>query len=247
MDAGAGPGRFTAALGGPGSRHRVALDLGRAMLAEFRDRPGVGQGATDPTELVRGDAARSPFRDAAFGVVAALGNLVGFAGANEGRMLSELMRLVAPGGTLILEVAPGPGEHSRYLHRLPASSVRRLLRSPPRAVAGRIEREGFDAEPRRKKDDGEFRRISPGDLALELERQGFHVEERVAIAPALGSDRDRIAAVARDPKAWAHLLEVEEALGRSPDRSSLAAAVLLAAVAPPGGSPDRAGPKRRIK
>ena len=54
----------------------------------------------------------------------------------------------------------------------------------------------------------------------------------MAIAPALGPDAARISAVRSDPKAWLHLLELEEELGRSSERWPGAAAALLAAQRP---------------
>jgi hypothetical protein len=99
-------------------------------------------------------------------------------------------------------------------------------------VAGRIAREGFAAEPRRRKVSGEFQRVDPGALRARLESRGFRVLEVVAVAPALGPDGVRAEAAARDSKSWGNLLEVEETLGRSPERWPTAAAVLMAALAP---------------
>ena len=250
LDAGSGPGRFTADLGAPGTARRVAVDLGREMLVELIDRWPRGNSADPIAFVVRGDAGQLPFPPATFDVVAALGNLVGFAGMQAPRVLGSVVDALAPGGTLLLEVAPGSGEHSRYLRRLPSSSVARLLRAPTRAVATRIEREGFAPEPMRKEVPGEFVRVDPVLLAVDLTSKGFRVEEMLAVAPALGADGDRTAAVARDPKAWEHLLMVEEQLGRTPERWSRAAAVLVAATAPGDVPPVGASvvaPKRRIK
>jgi hypothetical protein len=119
------------------------------------------------------------------------------------------------------------------------------LRAPPSAIIPRIEKEGFDAEPRRKKADGAFHRVDPRVLAERLVAWGFRIDEVVAVAPALGPETGRIDAVRKDPKAWAHLLELEETIGRSPDRWPPAAAVLLAAVGPhgPGATALHAAPK----
>jgi SAM-dependent methyltransferase len=200
------------------------------MLREIPER-WPGRGTTVPwPDRVQGDGLRLPFPDGSFGVVAALGNLFGFTGDESDRLVESLVRTLAPGGTLLLEIAPGSGERSKYLRRLPPSSVARLLRSPPRVVAARIAREGFVAEPRRRKTPGEFRRVDPSVLRDQLVTFGLRVEEIVSVAPALGPDAVRADAVAGDAKAWEHLLEVEETLGRSPERWPASAAVLLAAV-----------------
>jgi hypothetical protein len=154
--------------------------------------------------------------------------------------------LVAAGGTLVLEIAPGAGERSRYLARLPSGSVARLLRSPLGAFLPRVAREGYREEPRRRPSPGEFRRLEPGELAERLATRGFAVREVMAVAPMLGADAERTSAVEADPKSWAHLLESEEKVGRLPERWPRAAAVLLAAERAPAASPEP-GPPRTPK
>lgn len=233
LDLGSGPGRFTRFLGSAPAR-RVALDLSVEMLRSLPARWCTGSGGTPLPDRVRADGKAPPFRPTAFGQVALLGNALGFAGASADRLLEAATSLVAPGGNLLLEVAPGPGERSRYLARLPSTSLARLLRAPVRALTPRIEREGFDPMPFRRTQDGEFRRIPVAELVRTLGR-GFEVREVLAVAPALGAMAPRIAAVRTDSKAWEHLLLVEEELGRRPERSTEAAAVLVAARSTPGG------------
>ncbi len=226
LDLGSGPGRFTGALGPPGAR-RVALDLSAEMLRFVHPGP---DSALRLVERVRADAASPPFRSHAFGTVAVLGNTLGFAAASSDRLLNAAERMVAPSGMLLLEVAPGPGERSRYLKRLPESALPRLLRSPVRAVIPRIAREGFARELARRKHPGDFLRVDPAALVDRFQRRGWLVREVMAVAPSLGPDGARIAAVRADSKGWAHLLELEEELGRDPARLTHAAAVLFAAV-----------------
>lgn len=232
VDLGSGPLRFTPLLGGEHARC-VALDLSAAML---RQGP-VPANLADrwPIERVQGDAVRPPLRPHHFATVGLLGNALGFAGSESIDLLSSALSLVAPGGRVLIEIAPGPGEHSRYLARLPEGAVGRLLRSPPPLVGRRIRAEGFLEDPPRRVEPGTFARWDPRDLATELVRRGFAVEETLSVAPALGSDPTRVAAARGDPKAWARLLELEESLGRDPERWPRAAAVLVAAALPPGG------------
>lgn len=236
LDAGSGPGRFTPDLGGPASR-RVALDLSQEMLRRARRAGTEGTGAPSPgADLVRADLAAAPFGAGTFGEVALLGNALGFAGATGARLLAEAERLLGPGGQLLLEVAPGAGERSRYLARLPPGAVGRLLEAPPQAVVPRIAREGFARAPPRHHE-AEFVRWSPASLLDRYRLAGWTVAEVGAVAPALGLDADRVRAVAEHPKAWGRLLEVEEIVGRSPARWDSAAAVLLA-VTKPEGTPE---------
>jgi len=228
IDIGSGPGRFTRWLGPPGTR-TVALDFSRVSLAYLTEWWPRGDRAPPAPDRVRADGGRPPFLPRSFGTVAVLGNSLGFAGSSSDSVLAAASELVAPGGRLLLEFAPGPGERSRYLARLPATAVGRLLEAPIRALLPRIQREGFHAEPVRKSLPGPFRRIAAGPMGDRLREGGWQVLETVAVAPALGPDADRIASVQSHPRAWDHLLELEEEIGRDALRWTSAASVLLAA------------------
>ena len=232
LDLGPGPGRFTPWAGGRG-RRPVALDLSKEMLRELPSYWTSRRIAGAVPDRVRGDATRPPFASGLFQEVVAFGNVIGFAEGSSERLLDEVTRLVRPSGTLLLEIAPGPGERSRYLARLPVSSVGRLFRAPVAALLARIRTEGFEPEPRRRPEPGEFRRVTSEEVVGRLESSGWKVEEVLAVAPALGPDPRRIHESASGPKAWGHLLEVEEALGHDRERWVRAAAVLVAAVRGP--------------
>jgi SAM-dependent methyltransferase len=228
LDVGSGPGRFTGRIGDPASR-AVALDLSGEALRLLAEKWKARAEERALPDRVRGDARWAPFPSGQFGTVAILGNTLGFAGAESAAVLDAAESLVAPGGLLLLEIAPGPGERSRYLARLPPGSVARLFRSPVAAVAPRIEREGFRTESPRRAASGTFSRIEAAGLSEGLKGRGWTVTECTAIAPALGPDPKRTEAVRADPKAWAHLLLAEEELGRQTERWREAAAVLIAA------------------
>lgn len=225
LDVGAGPGRFTALVGHPNDRH-LALDLSASMLAEAQ-RPGEPPGGHRPIEAVRGDALHPPFASGQFATVALLGNTLGFEEVKGPQLLAAVEGLVRPGGVLIVEVAPGPGERSRYLGRLPPGAVRRLVAAPPVAVAPRVQREGYEVEPVRHKT-SRFRRWSAAELHARWSAGGWELRETVAVAPALGPDAARVESIAQDPRSWERLLELEERLGREPGRWRRAAALLLA-------------------
>ncbi len=227
LDVGSGPGRFTARMGGSSSR-RVALDLSRSMLrllAEKHRGEGVG------IDRVQGDGLRPPLAPGRFGEVALLGNGLGFAGPSGPALLSAVETLVAPGGILIVEIGPGSGERARYLHRLPPRAVARLLEAPLAAILPRLEREGFAPEAVRH-EPGEFRRWTVAELRSRWRAMGWEGGEAEAIAPALGADPERIAAVASRPPSWRRLLELEEAVGHREPRWALAASVLVSVRAP---------------
>jgi len=231
LDVGSGPGRFLPWLGGPRTG-RVALDLSWEMLAAGRDlAPQDRRSPAGSDSRVRGDAVRPPLREQAFAEVALVGNTLGFEAGAGDALLRAVEALLSPGGVLVLEIAPGPGERSRYLGRLPASAVRRLLAAPPAAVRPRLLREGFVREAERHRPRS-FRRWSPSELLERWRARGWSIDEVMAVAPALGPDQTRLREVARDRRAWQRLLELEEQLGREPSRWSAAAAVLVAARSP---------------
>lgn len=227
LEIGPGPGRFTHRIGADGSR-RVLIDLSDVMLRRACSAHSDRTGERFSPDPVRGDGFRPPVRSGAFGEVTALGNVLGFAPEPFARSLQLLAGSAAPGAKLLLEIMPGTGERSRYLARLPPRAVGRLLRSPVGAVRPRIEHEGFvPVDGRAAKDHG-FRRRTVADLVRALSPSGWAMREAMAVAPALGSDPDRIAEVRPDPNAWNHLLEIEEGLGRLPERWERCAAVMVA-------------------
>lgn len=231
LDAGSGPGRFLPWIGRAGAT-RVALDLSRSMLAVGRERTARTGTPKDGTlERVRGDALRPPFAPGAFAEVALVGNTLGFEGSRGRELLDGVEPLVGPGGVLVVEIAPGPGERSRYLRRLPPGAVRRLLAAPASAVLARLAPEGFAREPIRHRP-ASFRRWTVGELSGRWRPRGWTVREAMAVAPALGPDPTRLSEVARDPVAWTRLLDLEEQLGRDPARWTDAAAVLVAVASP---------------
>ena len=231
VDLGTGPGRFLPSIGRPGSR-RVALDASREML-ELVPAVWNASGSSEPLPgRILGLAQSLPLCRGRWSEVVALGNTLGFAGLQADRVLDDAEELVAPGGSLLLEIAPAPGERSRYLARLPPTAVARLFLSPVRAILQRMDREGFREEPPRHRTPDTFRRFDAGDLHDRLRSTGWEVVETVAVAPSLGADAARIEAVRRDPKAWTRLLELEEEVGRRSERWPGAAAVLLAARRP---------------
>lgn len=232
VDLGSGPGRFLPFVGRTGVR-RVSLDVSREMLDLIPTAWAAAGGPGPLPHRVLGVAGHPPFRSGRWSEVVALGNTLGFAGEEAESLFHEATSLVAPGGSLLLEMAPAPGERSQYLARLPASAVARLFRSPVRAILARLDREGFRSEPPRHATPRSFRRFDADDVGGRLRDSGWEVSETIAVAPALGADPDRVRAVRRDSKAWTRLLELEEEIGRRPERWPGAAAVLLAARRPP--------------
>lgn len=224
LDVGSGPGRFALAQV-TGEARPVLLDLSIEMLRRGRAtvRATDGRGV----DLVRGNAALPPFSAASFAMVVVLGNVLGYLPNLAWPSLDPLGDLVASDGRLLIEIVPGWGERSAYLSRLPAGAVARLLRSPVGLVRKRTLQEGFLLTPPRHGADHGFRRL-PVEPLVHPPPPGWEVREVLSVAPALGFDRDRLEAIRKDGKSWQRLLELEEELGRLPERWPRAAALLVA-------------------
>jgi hypothetical protein len=210
------------------------------MLVEARRRLRDDRALLGRTDPVVGDGLRPPFPPRTFAEVVVLGNVVGFSGPDAEAILRSVGEQVTPGGKLIVEVAAGPGERSRYLARLPPGAVARLLRSPAPLVEARILREGFVEAPSSRGVHSLFRALDVATAVSWLSPLGFRVVETMSVAPALGQEPDHLTSIQSDAISWGRLLDLEERLGRRPDRWTVAAAVLLClerstelAVAPP--------------
>ncbi len=242
LEVGPGPGRFTPWIGSEADR-RVLLDLSRGMLARARD--SVEGAALGVPDLVLGDGLSPPFRADRFHQVTALGNILGFAEEHAFRLLDQLLELVAPGGTVLLETAPGSGERSRYLTRFPSSTLPRILVSPLSFLTSRVNKEGFEPH-RADTESGGFTRMTEVELQGRLATRGFDLVEAAAVAPCLGRVPEKLRALRADPAAWEALLRLEENLGSMPGRHARASALLVAAVRRVGG-PSLGRPMRTIK
>ncbi|MFL6333687.1 MAG: methyltransferase domain-containing protein [Pyrinomonadaceae bacterium] len=101
LDVGCGTGGAARALAAtvPGVGRLVGLDLSETMLAEARARTPKSE-AVVPVEFVSGDAHRMPFPDDSFDAAYALRvfEIIG----EPSRVLSEMVRVLRPGGRLFV-------------------------------------------------------------------------------------------------------------------------------------------------
>jgi len=216
LELGPGPGRFTPVLLNRGSRV-VAVDLSLPMLQALIHRRTVRSRSTG-LRRVRGAGELLPFRNEAFGVTVALGNLLGFSASGGRRLLSELARVTRPGGTLILDVASPVAASTDFLEMaVRRRLLPRILRDPEYYFLNEIVR-GSDRtrQPYAPERWGffEFDFYTVAGAERSLTAAGFRVVDRMAIAP-IGAYRPRLASIARrERKTWQNLLALEERAGR---------------------------------
>jgi ubiquinone/menaquinone biosynthesis C-methylase UbiE len=157
VDLGCGPGVSTFALASllPHA-HLVGLDVAQRMLAQARRRSRAGQSIT----WLRADAARLPLADNS--VAACTGHSFLYLVADRARVLSEIKRVLQPGGQLTLME---PNAHGATLR-----GVLALSRDPRHLLSVSLWRPFSRLHGR----------FTPTTLVNTLERAGFtdcHAEE----------------------------------------------------------------------
>lgn len=128
LDCGCGTGHNLALLRRHG--HAVGIDLTWTGLAYARR---AGERA-----VAQASATDLPFGDAAFDVVTSFDVIYGLDDGSEAAALSEMFRVLKPGGRLVLNVAAM--EHLRGNHSVLGGEVRRYTRA---TLGERLERTGF--------------------------------------------------------------------------------------------------------
>ena len=218
LELGPGPGRFTPTVLASGARV-AAVDLSLPMLRALGRRAAV---RTRSARLrpVRGAGEHLPFRNGAFRAVVAYGNILGFAGSEGAQLLSEIARVVRPGGLLLLDVASPVGSTTEFLEvGARRRFLRRILRNPDyyflSAILGAGPRGHQPYAPARMGYfEFDFYTVEGADEVLRA--AGFSPVDRMALG-AIGAFRDRLTTIARrEPRTWKNLVEIEEQVGRRP-------------------------------
>jgi SAM-dependent methyltransferase len=218
LELGPGPGRFTPTVLTSGARV-AAVDLSLPMLRALGRRAAV---RTRSARLrpVRGAGEHLPFRNGAFRAVVAYGNILGFAGRDGPRLLSEIARVTRPGGLLVLDVASPVGATTEFFEVAAERRILlRILRDPSYYFLDEIVRAADRThQPYAPKRWGffEFDFYTLAGAEKELRSAGFRAVDRMALG-AIGAFRERVTRIARrEPRAWQNLLALEERVGRRP-------------------------------
>ncbi len=140
LDVGCGTGRYTSLIGARTGRPVCGLDLAAGMLEGASRR--AEEAGTD-LRLVRGDAARLPFRDGAFDAATLF--LVVHHVEDHARLARELRRVLAPGGRALVQTRSHEEIEGSYIALFPGVLEIDLARFPPIPVLERhLEEAGFE-------------------------------------------------------------------------------------------------------
>ncbi len=232
LELGPGPGRFTPTVLASGARV-AAVDLSLPMLHALPRRKRV-QGGVPRLRRVRAAGERLPFRNGAFRAAVVYGNILGFSAAGGPQLLSEIARVVTPGGVLILDVSSPVAAVTEFLS---AGARRRflprILRDPEYYLfsvhTGLSTRAHQPYAPKRLAF-WEFDFYTVAGAESVLATAGFRPIDRMAVGP-VGAFRDRLTTIARRERTtWKNLLELEEAIGRRPGVLETGHGFVIAAV-----------------
>lgn len=191
LEIGVGTGLIGLPLHEAGVR-MVGLDLSEAMLRKLVEKTGGRQAFP----LLRGDATRLPFREAVFG--GAIARHVLHLIPRWPDALAELVRVVRPGGVLLLNIGVSGGPWQEVQDRLEA------------AAGPGSRRAGLEATDHALLDDTlerlgvRFRELPPlweeSDSTLETY---FHEAEERVFSWTWNVPPDRLAAAVETTRAWA--------------------------------------------
>lgn len=146
LDVGCGTGRLAARLvEAPSVLMVVGLDFSAGMLEQARARLGSAPAAA----LVRGDATRLPFADAAFDAAVSTEAFHWF--PDQDAALAEIRRVLRPGGRLLLALVSPPFELIADAFEVGMRMVGQpLWWTTPSRLAAQVTRAGFRVESQRR-------------------------------------------------------------------------------------------------
>ena len=156
LDVGCGTGRLAERLvAAPGIASVVGCDFSAGMLAHAAERlrPGAALPGTEGRRacaaLVRGDATRLPFVDAAFDAAVSTEAFHWF--PDQDAALRELRRVIRPNGRLLLALVSPPFEIIADAFEVGMRLVGQpLWWTTPRRLAAQVARAGFRVERQRR-------------------------------------------------------------------------------------------------
>jgi len=208
LEIGAGAGRFTQVLAELGMRVTVA-DISPGQLALNRQQADAHGFALAVEAWVACDACdlQTHFADEAFDAVVAYGGLLSYVFDQAGTALTELQRVVKPGGPVFLEVMSLWGAVHRYL--MPVLTIDPPVNRQIIARGDLDERLGIQLNHH-------CRMYRARALRQLLEENGLTIEVITASNALCTNWEEQLRDIPEDSAAWQHLLEMELEACREP-------------------------------
>ena len=226
LDAGCGPGRFTAAAARLGATV-TALDISERQLELAEERVGEAGMAKRIDAFVRADVSDlSMFPDDHFDVVICYGGALSYVCDQRHKAATELVRVVRPGGVLLISVMSRLGTICNLVRR----ATMTVLRDPEEwhvsQVAETGDNPGFPSAainmqhpPMHMYTSGELRGLLPGCNVLELAGSNVTTFEGSAV----------LSEVSADPMAWETAVSLERRMNTEPGLVDTGSHILLLA------------------
>ena len=213
LDAGCGPGRFTAVAAQLGATV-TALDISERQLELAKQRVGEAKMLERVDAFVRADISDlSMFPDDHFDVVVCYGGALSYVCDHRYKAASELVRVVRPGGMLLISVMSRLGTICNLVRR----ATMTVLRDPEAwhvsQVAETGDNPGFPSPrvnmqhpPMHMYTSRELGSLLPGCTMLEIAGSNVTTFEGSAA----------LSEAATDPKAWETIVSLEHGMNTEP-------------------------------
>ena len=226
LDAGCGPGRFTAVAAQLGATV-TALDISERQLALAKQRVSEANMLDRVDGFVRADISDlSMFPNDYFDVVVCYGGALSYVCDQRYKATSELVRVVRPGGVLLISVMSRLGTICNLVRR----ATMTVLRDPEAwhvsQVAETGDNPGFPSAavnmqhpPMHMYTSGELRNLLPGCSMLELAGSNVTTFEGSAA----------LSEVATDTKAWETAVNLERRMNAEPGLADTGSHIILVA------------------
>ena len=201
LEAGAASGRFTRELADMGARV-VALDLSPGQLAlHAQNAQEFGFEAAVEDRVLADICGLGRFKDGSFDAVVCYGGPLSYTLDRRDQALGELLRVLQPGGPLLLSVMSNWGTHQEYLRDIMAGGSHDQVAEVART--GDLHPSTWPVETHR------CHMFNSGELRAWLESHGARVERLAASNALATAHHPGLDSLRKDAARWLSVLAFE--------------------------------------
>lgn len=224
LEAGCASGRFTQELAALGAT-AVALDLSPGQLALHKENAAQHGFEAAVEARVEADICDlGAFSDAGFDAVVAYGGPLSYALDRRDQALDELVRVLKPGGPLLLSVMSNWGSHQEYIRDILAGGTQEQIEAVVRS--GDLHPSTWPVETHR------CHLFRSGELRAWLEAHGLTVQRLSASNALTTAHHPGLDALKKDSKRWASLLQFEVEAAAQPGLLDMGTHLIAVAAKP---------------